>query len=120
MSDIIRASLEGIKDFADIDASIGNPITTTGGVTVIPISKISVGFATGGLDFSKKKANHDQNFGGGGTTGVSITPVAFLTVTKDGLVSLIPLSKVASPIDHAISLIENSPEIIQKIKGVLS
>jgi sporulation protein YtfJ len=120
MSDIIRASLEGIRDFTDVDASVGNPIITPSGVTVIPISRITVGFATGGLDFAKKKKEPDKSFGGGGGTGVSISPIAFLTVTKDGSVTLIPLSDSLSPLDRTISLIEHSPEIIEKIKGVLS
>ena len=120
MSDIIKASLEGIRDFTDIDASVGNPITTLGGTTVIPISKITVAFASGGLDFQAKKNIQNQNFGGGGGTGVSITPVAFLTVSRDGEVNLIPVLQNPSPFDHAISLIEHSPEIIQKIKDTLS
>ena len=120
MSDIIRASLDGIRDFTDVDSSVGNPIITPSGVTVIPISKITVGFATGGLDFSKKKKEADKSFGGGGGTGVSVNPVAFLTVTREGNVNLIPLSSSDSPLDRTISLIEHSPEIIEKIKGVLS
>ena len=120
MSEIIKASLDGIREFASIDASVGAPITTLSGVTVIPISKITVGFASGGLDLASKKNAPAQSFGGGGGTGVSVTPIAFLTITRDAVIDLIPVSATPSPIDHAISLIEHSPEIIQKIKGALS
>ena len=121
MSDIIRASLDGIRDFADINTSVGTPIQTESGVTVIPISKISIGFATGGVDFGTKKLIPNQSFGGGGGTGVSVTPIAFLTVDKSSRVNLIRLGEsTASTVDKALSLIENSPNIIAKIKDVFS
>lgn len=120
MSDIIKASLGGIKDFTDMETAIGEPIQTPSGVTVIPVSKISVGFATGGLDFGQKKLINSQNFGGGGGTGVSITPIAFLTVDKNAVVNLISLSPAQNPIDRVVSVIESSPDIIRKIKDTLT
>ena len=121
MSDIIKTSLDGIKNFTSIDASVGTPITTLNGVTVIPISKVSIGFASGGLDFFNKNSASEQNFGGGGGTGISITPVAFLTVGKTAEVNLIPISDSANTsIDRALSLIERSPDIVEKIKNALS
>lgn len=120
MNEIIKSSLEGIKGFTDMECSIGAPIETKSGVTVIPVSKISIGFATGGLDYGAKKLTRAQNFGGGGGSGVSITPVAFLTVNKDAEVSLIPISGSDASVDRALSLIERSPDIVQKIKDVLS
>lgn len=121
MSDIIKSSLDGIKSFTDVDMGIGNAIHTPSGVTVIPISKISVGMATGGVDYGTKKLIGTQNFGGGGTTGVSVTPVAFLTVNQKAEVNLITLSGgIESDISRISSLIERSPEIIEKIKNALS
>ena len=121
MSEIIKSSLDGIKDFTDMETAIGTPIQTPSGVTVIPVSKVSVGLATGGLDFGQKRLTANQSFGGGGGTGVSITPVAFLTVSKDAEVNLIPISAASqSGIDRTISLIERSPDIIKKIKEILS
>ena len=120
MSDIIRSSLDGIKNFTDMESSIGTPIETSSGVTVIPVSKVSIGFATGGLDYGAKKFTSSQNFGGGGGTGVSITPIAFLTVGKNAEVNLIPISNSASGLDRALSVIERSPEIIEKIKDALT
>ncbi len=121
MSDLIRSSIEEIKNFTDMETAIGNPIQTPSGVTIIPVSKVSIGFATGGVDIGSKKLTVQKNFGGGGGTGVSITPLAFLTVSKDSEINLIPITPTAlSGLDHAISLVEHTPEIIQKIKGILS
>lgn len=119
MSDIIKASLEGIRSFTDMDTVIGGAINTPSGVTVIPVSKISMGIATGGVDYGTKK-HTDQNFGGGGGTGLSITPVAFLTVGRDAEVSLIHVNSTATEVDRIASLIEHSPDIIERIKGALS
>ena len=121
MSEIIKSSLNGIKDFTDVESAIGTPIQTPSGVTIIPVSKVSVGFATGGLDYGAKKLLGNQNFGGGGGTGVSITPIAFLTVNKDAEVNLVPIITTSQGgVDNALSLIERTPEIIQKIKETLT
>ncbi len=121
MSDIIKTSLEGIKDFADVDTVFGRAITTPSGVTVIPVSKVSVGFAGGGIDIPGKKLLSAQNFGGGSGTGISVTPVAFLTVGADSGVNLIPIAPQApSAVEKAIELIESSPEIIKRIKNTFS
>ena len=120
MSDIIRASLEGVKEFTGMDTVIGNAINTPSGVTVIPVSKVSVGFAGGGIDYGNKKMISPPNFGGGSGTGVSITPIAFLTVGPDATVNLIHISgQSISTVDRVASLIEASPEIIEKIKNAL-
>ena len=120
MSEIIKASLDGIKDFTDMQTAIGTPIQTPSGVTVIPVSRVAVGFATGGLDYSQKRLSQG-NFGGGGGTGVSITPLAFLTIGKNAEINLISINdNTNASIDHALSLIERSPEIIAKIKDTLS
>ena len=121
MSDMIRASLDGIKDFAEVDTVFGKAITTSAGVTVIPVSKVSIGFATGGLDFQGKRAISSANFGGGSGSGVSITPVAFLTVGANSEINLIQIpSSDSHAIDRACDVIENSPEIIQKLKNTFS
>ena len=121
MSDIIKASVEGIRGVTDTESAIGTPIQTPSGVTVIPVSKVSIGFATGGLDLGSKKIIRDQNFGGGGGTGVSITPMAFLTIDKNAEVNLIRINGASqSGLDQTFSLIERSPEIIQKIKDALT
>ena len=120
MSDIIRASMEGIRSFTDNDTVFGNAITTPQGVTVIPISKVTVGIATGGVDYGHKRFNERDNFGGGGGSGVSITPLAFITVDSNARVELIHLDQKENEVDRIASLIEHTPEIIERIKSALS
>jgi sporulation protein YtfJ len=121
MSELIKTSIEGIKNFTDLETAIGKPIHTPSGVTVIPVSKVSLGFATGGLDFTNRKFASNQNFGGGGGTGVSITPLAFLTIGKNAEIDLIPINSTGDRgLEHTLSVIEHSPEIIKKIKDALS
>ena len=121
MSDIIRASLDGIKELTERETFIGDPILTPSGVTVIPVSKISIGFATGGVDYTTRKPTTHGNFGGGGGSGVSITPVAFLTVDREAAVNLVPVEDKTGTdaVLRTIDLIENSPELIKKIKNAL-
>lgn len=121
MADIIKASVDGIKNFADMESAVGTPIHTANGVTVIPVSRVAIGFATGGLDYSTKRLSQNQNFGGGGGTGVSITPLAFLVVGKDAEVNLIRINDSAdATVDKFLSVVERSPEIIKKIKDTLT
>ena len=120
MSDIIKSSMSGIKEFTDVDTVFGKAITTASGVTVIPVSKVSVGFAGGGLDFSpEKKMLNPQNFGGATGTGVSVTPIAFLTVSPSSEINLIEIGKnrTGGAVDRIADLIEGSPDIISKIKN---
>jgi len=120
MSDIIKASVDGIKSIGDMDTVLGNAVTTPQGVTVIPISKVSIGIATGGIDYGAKKLSINQNFGGGGGGGMSITPLAFITVGRDARINLIHLNENESDVEKISSLIEKSPEIIEKIRSAFS
>lgn len=120
MSDIIKASMDGVRSFTDMDTVVGGAINTPSGVTVIPVSKVSMGIATGGIDYGTSKPGNNQNFGGGGGTGLSITPVAFLTVGRDAEINLIHVNSTATDLDRIASLIEHSPEIIERIKGALT
>lgn len=120
LSEIIKTSLDGIKSFTDINTVVGKEITTPTGVTVIPVSKVTVGFANGGVDFATKKSQINQNFGCGGGTGVSITPLAFLVIDNIGKVDLIPLSQNESPAEKIFSIIDHAPEILSKLKGGFS
>ena len=119
LSEIIKTSLDGIKSFTDINTVVGKEITTPAGVTVIPVSKVTVGFANGGVDFITKKMPSNQNFGCGGGTGVSITPLAFLVIDSIGKVDLIPLSQNDTPAEKVLSLIDHAPEILSKLKSGL-
>ncbi len=126
LQDIIRTSLENIRTMVDADTVIGKPINTNSGTTIIPISKVSVGFASGGVDYTGKNeaanAAKMQNFGGGGGTGISVSPVGFLVVNSAGDVELINIGvpQANDPIDQIANLIERSPEIFGRIKSVFS
>lgn len=121
MSEIIKTTLEGIDSFTDVNSVIGNVINTPDGMTLIPISKITVGFLGGGADYGQKKLSQAQNFGGGSGAGISITPIAFLTVSPDSSVNLIHLNtENKTGLDRISAAIERSPEIIERIKKILS
>ena len=109
-----------MRSFTDMDTVIGEAITTPSGVTVIPVSKVYMGIATGGVDYGTKKVSTPPNFGGGGGTGLAITPLAFLTVGRDAEINLINIDSAESDINKIASLIERAPEIIEKIKSALS
>lgn len=124
LNDIIQTSLENVRSMVDANTVIGTPINTPNGTTVIPISKIAVGFASGGLDYSGKAVaeKSNKNFGGGNGTGVTVSPVGFLVISPTGAVELLNVSKPSQndTIDQISSFIERSPEIVEKFKAVFS
>ena len=125
LQDIIQTSLQNISSMIDANTIIGNPIVTNSGTTIIPISKVSKGFATGGLDYIGKGEQapnaKPQNFGPGGGTGLSIQPLGFLTINAAGEVEMINIGgkNPSDPIEQIADIIERSPEIIAKVKALL-
>ncbi|MGN0498684.1 MAG: GerW family sporulation protein [Acutalibacteraceae bacterium] len=79
---LMDTTLEKIKQLIDVDTIVGSPITTQDGTTIVPVSKVSYGFASGGSDIPSKNAINKQVFGGGSGAGVSITPIAFIVVNQ--------------------------------------
>ncbi len=126
LQEIIASSLENIRTMIDANTVIGDPISTPSGTVIIPVSKISMGFASGGMDFNGKNEEalraKLQNFGGGGGTGLSIAPVGFLVVGADGRVEMINvgMDQQSGTIEQVADVIERSPEIISKIKAVFT
>ena len=123
LQEVIAATLSQIKNIIDADTVIGSPINTASGTTIIPISKVAVGYATGGVDFNDKSEHtQPQNFGAGGGTGISIQPVGFLCIDPEGRVEMvnIGLKNPADPIEQISELIDRSPEIIAKIKAIFA
>ena len=123
-SEIIKLALENAKSILKEDTVLGAPITVSGGTTIIPISKISVGVASGGLDYFGKSqggSNSEEkkkNFGGGGGTGVNVTPLGFLVVSALGNVELLTLESPAKDLtSHIFEFVSNSPEFFEKIKN---
>lgn len=120
-SEIIKASLENVKSMVDANTVTGTPITTDSGTVIIPVSKVFIGLATGGIDYFGKKSTADKNFGGGGGTGVTVSPVGFLVVEPNGKVDLLSLNyEPKDPISQVLNFIEGSPELIEKIKGLFN
>jgi len=109
LSELTRTTMEKIREMVDANAIVGQPITTPDGVTLIPISKVSMGFGNGGGDYGKTA----QGFGGGTGGGVKIDPVAFL-MTKDGITRVLPVAvPPASTVDRVIDMV---PDVMDKVE----
>lgn len=107
---LMDTTLKKIKELVDVNTIIGDPITSPDGTTIIPISKVSYGFAAGGSDLPTKKDNREC-FGGGTGAGVTINPVAFLTIFQ-GNVRLIPVEKHDGAADRIVDAV---PDVIDKV-----
>ena len=120
IQDIIKTSLENIRTMVDANTVIGDPINTNNGTTIIPISKVSMGFASGGLDYDGKVtvATGTPHFGGGGGTGISVTPIAFLLIHPEGNVELLPLSAPSDSLDKIAALMDKVPGVMERIAEV--
>ena len=110
---LMDTTMDKIKQMVDVNTIIGDPITSPDGTIIIPVSKVSYGFASGGSDFPTKKDNKDC-FGGGSGAGVTIQPVAFLTVYR-GEVKLIPVDKYDGAADRVVGMV---PELVDKVSAL--
>lgn len=131
MKQLLEEAIRSVHSVADVNTVIGEPVTLENGVTVVPFSKVSVGFATGGADRAPKEAHPQQPlFAGGSGAGISVTPMGFLVVSADGAVTLLDLKNAdtyapkPNPVDRAIdgaqSLMDRAPDLVARIKDVLS
>ena len=123
LKQVIEASLENIKKVLDADTVVGTPISLPNDVTIIPVSKISCGFTSGGVDFdSKHNPKRDvPHFGGANGAGVSVTPMTFLVINGSD-VRIMNVNGTSASSDSAIvstisDLVDKSPSIIAKIKS---
>ena len=117
LPNMLDKTIAKIREMVDVNSVVGEPITTADGVTIIPISKVSVGFGGGGSDFVSKNVNHQENpFGGGIGAGVKVTPVAFLII-KDGNVRMLPVAAPANT--TADRLVEMVPDTLDKIASFI-
>ena len=112
---LMNVTMDKIRQMADSNTIIGKPIKTDDGTTILPVSRISFGFASAGTDFDGKNAANKDLFGGGSGAGVNIQPVAFLVV-KDGYVRTIQLSDGSNTIDRALTML---PELVDKVSALL-
>lgn len=113
IGNLMNTTMEKIKEMIDVNTIIGDPITSPDGTLIIPVSKVSYGFASGGSDLPTKKENKDC-FGGGSGAGVTIQPVAFLTVYQ-GDVRLVSVDSEEGTADKLVNMI---PDVLKKVKGV--
>lgn len=113
---LMNVTMDKIRQMADSNTIIGKPIKTDDGTTILPVSRISFGFASAGTDFDGKNAANKDLFGGGSGAGVNIQPVAFLVV-KDGCVRTIQLSDSSNTVDRALTMI---PELVEKVSALLN
>ena len=117
INELMETTLQKIRELVDVNTIIGTPITTPDQTMIIPISKVSFGFASGGGDSRLgKEAGAPVGFGGGGGSGVSIVPIAFLICTQ-GDVRLLPIS--SPPSTSADRVIEAIPGLIDKVSSML-
>ncbi len=119
----VRLALKEVKEAAETHTVIGEPISV-GEVTLIPVSKISIGVGLGGGTYGKEMPN---NAGGGGT-GLTVSPIAFIVVGKDGETKLLNIgseyafasSKISGTVNEIDKALDNVPGIISKVKGIFS
>lgn len=119
VGDLMETTMQKIREMVDVNTIVGSPIVTADGITLIPVSKVSFGFASGGSDFQTKHQQPSQSnaFGGGSGAGVTIAPVAFLVV-KDGSIKLLNVAPPASTtVDRIIEIV---PEVIDKINELMN
>lgn len=114
VKDLVSTAMGKIKEISDADTIIGEPIKIDGNITIIPVSKVSYGFAAGGSDLPSK--NDKEIFGGGSGGGVSIQPLAFIVVT-DGDVKLLELGSGNTPTNAIINAV---PDLFSKIQSMFS
>ncbi len=110
---LMGVTMDKIREMVDANTIIGSPIAVEGGTTIIPVSKVTFGFASGGSDIGAQAAK--DMFGGGSGAGVSVTPIAFLVV-KDGNVRTVQLSEYVTSVDRAIGMI---PDLVDKVTALL-
>ncbi len=112
IGELMSATLQKIRELVDVNTIVGQPIQT-GEVTIIPVSKVSFGFASGGGDYASKdqKPEADNFFGGGSGAGVNIVPIAFMVITGNN-VRLMPVSPPAGgPIDRVVEMV---PDLLER------
>ena len=111
---ILASTIEKIRDLVDTSTIIGEAIYAEGGTTIIPVSKVTYGFASGGADFPSK--SNKELFGGGGGAGVTITPVAFLVI-NNGDVTLKHITAYDNAAERVVNLV---PEMFDKVTGLIN
>ena len=117
LPNMLDSTIAKIRELVNANTVVGEPIITSDGVTIIPVSRISVGLGGGGSDFVSKNVNHQDNpFGGGVGAGVKVSPVAFLIV-KEGSVRILPIAAPAN--STADRIVEMIPDTLDKLAAFI-
>ena len=111
---LMGVSIDKIKEMVDVSTVIGDPLTLPDGTILIPVSKVSYGFASGGSDLPTK--GNQELFGGGGGAGINITPIGFI-VSSNGNVRVLPMVATPDTLNQAVNMV---PEVIHKITEAVS
>ena len=116
IGELMQSTMENVKNMLKVDTVVGEPIYTPDGITLVPISRISVGFGGGGVEFAPKK-DGGRPYGGGNATGVKIDPIGFLVI-KEGTVRMINITPPASnTVDRIIDLV---PQVMDKVDAFIA
>ena len=116
LPNMLENTIAKIREMVDVNSVVGTPITTPDGVTIIPVSKVSVGFGGGGSDFSNKNPSQELPFGGGVGGGVKVTPIAFLVIRGDS-VRMMPVATAPSTtVDRVVEMV---PDALDRIVSVI-
>ena len=115
-SGILATAIDKIKDMVDCQTIVGDPIDAGDGIKVIPISKVTYGFASGGSDFPSKNSSKEL-FGGGGGAGVTISPIAFLVVNKGEVTVKYISENSETSAERIIGLV---PDVVNKVSDVVT
>ena len=107
---LMSATMEKVHEMVDTNTIVGQPITTPDGVTLIPISKVSFGFGSGGGDYGKPAKD---GFGGCSAAGVRIDPVAFLVI-KDGTTRVLPVA--VPPVSSVERIVDMVPDVLDRVE----
>lgn len=112
ISDLMEVTMSKIREMVDVNTIVGNPITTPDGITLVPVSKVTFGFASGGSDLAKEKGG----FGGGNGAGIKIEPVSFIVIKGDSVRMLNVAPPAGTTVDRLVELI---PEVIDRIDNYI-
>ena len=114
VNNLLGVTMDKIKQMVDVNTVIGSPVTTPDGTTVIPVSRVSYGFASGGSDLPSKTQPAAGLFAGGSGAGITISPIAFLTIHQ-GNVRVLQIEPYLSSVDRAL---EKVPDVVDKVTSL--
>ena len=117
IGELMQSTMDNVRNILKVDTVVGDPIFTPDGITLVPVSKISVGFGGGGVEFNAKKTGEARPYGGGNATGVKIEPIGFLVI-KEGTVRMINITPPANTtVDRIIDLV---PQVMDKVDAFIA